>query len=76
MCPCQSPHLSPIEQIWSIVKEKLAFVEDVTSVPLLVKHTKEAWALILPSILDNLISSIPQHIAKSIENDGEHIRTF
>ncbi len=71
--PC-SPDLSPIENLWSILKMRI--VKNVTMVRTLedLKRTaKEIWEKLTPPECLNHALSVPKRLKKVIERNGGHI---
>ena len=61
--PGSSPDLSPIENIWSILQDKVDQVDPPPSTLLgLERILKDAWSKISPEILENLYRSMPDRV--------------
>ena len=59
--PGNSPDLNPIENLWNIMKNKVA-KKDTSSLPKLKNAIKEVWTIdFSPSYLENL-SSMPKRL--------------
>ena len=71
--PGNSPDLNPIENLWSILKDKVSKMENVTKIEDLIFQVKKAWADIDPQILENLVASMPSRIQPVIDRDGDYI---
>ena len=71
--PGNSPDLNPIENLWSILQEKLNDMKSSTNLQQLSANLKVAWANINPSILENLVAGMPARIAKCIQLNGRYI---
>ncbi len=56
--PACSPDLSPIENVWRILKRKMRH-EDPVLLPHLRLVCKEEWDKITPETLHHLVSSVP-----------------
>lgn len=56
--PAQSPDISPIENLWAIVKAKLR-EEDTSTIPKLEVALRKVWSEIPPSTAENLADSVP-----------------
>ncbi len=67
--PASSPDLSPIENLWGIVKRKMRYARPNNAEEL--KATIRAtWALITPEQCHRLIDSMPRRIAAVIQAKG------
>ena len=72
--PGNSPDLSPIENCWRIVKEKVA-KHAPTSYDDLLDVIKRVWVQeISPELTDNLIASMPRRLAGVINAKGGHTK--
>ncbi|KAI6652940.1 Transposable element tc3 transposase [Oopsacas minuta] len=71
--PGNSPDLNPIENLWSILKDSVSQMENVTKLDHLISQAKKAWESIDPKILENLVASMPNRIRSVIECDGDYI---
>ncbi|XP_068201755.1 uncharacterized protein [Palaemon carinicauda] len=67
--PGNSPDLSPIENLWAIIKAMLRN-KDTSTVPKLEEALKECWAALDPQICRNLIDSIPKRVSEVIKRKG------
>ncbi|XP_068225449.1 uncharacterized protein [Palaemon carinicauda] len=69
--PGNSPDLSPIKNLWPIIKENLRN-KDISTVPKpkLEEALKECWAALNPQICRNLIDSIPKRVSEVIKRKG------
>lgn len=74
--PGNSPDLNPIEDLWSILQQEFDKLPASTSIPLLTRNLKRAWKQIRPSVLENLVSSMPERMRTCIKLKGEHIRKY
>ena len=54
--PGNSPDLSPIENLWSIVQEEMNKMAPATSEATLIRNVRTAWSRITPETLDNLMT--------------------
>lgn len=68
--PGNSPDLSPIENLWAIVQEKMNEMKPATCETSLIENVKKAWASISPEILENLMMSMPSRVKKCIQMKG------
>lgn len=59
--PTQSPHISPIENLWGIVKAKLR-QEDTSTIPKLEAALRKVWSGIARSTAENLADSVPDRL--------------
>ena len=71
--PGNSPDLSPIENLWALVKDKVRDMEAATNEETLIKNVKDSWAQISPDVLEALISGMPNRIKKCLELKGGYI---
>lgn len=68
--PSQSPDLNPIENLWAIIKRRLAKRPRPRSVQELWTNIQEEWANISVETCQNLIESMPRRIAECIKQKG------
>ncbi|KAI6650101.1 hypothetical protein LOD99_6183 [Oopsacas minuta] len=61
--PGNSPDLNPIENLWSILKDKVEEFEQASTMNNLVKNLEKAWSGISGEVLQNMVSSIPRGVA-------------
>lgn len=71
--PPQSPDLSPIENLWRILKENIRR-HKVSSKTDLKKIILQEWQLILPDICKKLISTMPKRVKAVIKAKGGAIK--
>jgi transposase len=75
--PC-SPDLNPIENLWTLLKQKIYEIRpDIlympnndTTLAILIDTAKEAWQQIDLSILENLSESMPRRVQAIIASNG------
>ena len=69
--PTQSPDLNPIENLWCIVKRRLAQYENPpTGIIELWSRVQSEWSKISPEIIKNLVESMPTRIQEVKKNKG------
>ena len=73
--PACSPDLSPIEQIWSIIKKQLRGKKFKTKEELF-NAIRQAWLGIPNKIIENLISSLPSRCQVCLNHNGECLNQF
>lgn len=67
--PAKSPDLNPIENLWSILKEKVS-QNPPRSLAALEKKLKQEWKKIPLSLLEKLIDSLPRRLEAVIRAKG------
>jgi len=72
--PGNSPDLNPIENFWTVLKNRVA-EKHRTSLPSLIKTIKSSWVLDMPTELcRNLIESMPRRVRAVLEAKGGHTK--
>jgi len=71
--PAQSPDLNPIENLWSILDQKVD-KGDVTNKAKLLEALKRAWENIDQQHIQNLIESMPRRLQAVIQAKGGHTK--
>ena len=71
--PGNSPDINPIENLWSILKDKISKMENVPKIEDLISQLHKAWMEIDPIILENLVSSMPSRIKSVLDRNGDYI---
>ena len=71
--PGNSPDLSPIENLWALVKQRLSELPSATNLETLKKQLEIVWADINPGLLKNLIDGMSNRIRKCLELHGGYI---
>ena len=71
--PGNSPDLNPIENLWSILKDRVGKMANATKLEDLILRVKSAWADIDPDILENLVCSMPARIQLGLDRNGDYI---
>ena len=70
--PGSSPDLNPIENLWSIVKQRLKNV-DTSTIPRLEAAIRDTWANIPSDILHNLADCVPKRLKLCKERKGKSL---
>ena len=71
--PGNSPDLNPIENLLSILADKLSNLPEVSTINSLVIQLKKVWSGIDPVILQNLTNDMPNRISEVINRSGDYI---
>ena len=71
--PPNSPDLSPIENVWSIMATAVYADPESQSLQALKHGLRKAWKSISLSTLQNLISPMPNRLKAVIKNNGDTI---
>lgn len=71
--PPQSPDCNPIENVWSIIKERLKG-KQFRNLKQLSSFITRQWNSFSPEIAKNLSQSMPSRCARVIEKNGEWIK--
>ena len=71
--PGNSPDLNPIEELWAIVQQDLDKQKPATNLAQLETQLKCAWSRIQPSVLSNLVASMPNRVRKCLLVRGQYI---
>jgi len=72
--PPNSPDLSPIENIWSIMATTVYADPEPQTVNSLKRRLRKAWKSITLGTLQNLIGSMPDRLQAIIKNKGDTIK--
>ena len=67
--PGNSPDISPIENLWAIIKGKLRS-RDISTLPKLEAELKKCWKEFKPVVLQNLADSVPRRLQMVIKKKG------
>lgn len=70
--PPNSPDLNPIENCWGILKSKVFASPSPTTMKQLNRRAMREWANIEPSVLKNLVHSMPERLKAVIAMKGGH----
>ena len=70
MAPC-SPDLNPIENLWAILKQRIA-ARKPSNKQELEEVAKEVWANISLDTIQKTIKQLPPRLKKVIEKKGGH----
>ncbi|GFX43301.1 transposable element Tcb1 transposase [Trichonephila clavipes] len=69
--PARSPDLSPIENMWSMVAQRLAQITYPASTPdQLWQRVEAAWSAVPQEHIQSLFESMPRRVAAVISNNG------
>lgn len=69
--PARSPDLSPIENMWSMVAERLTQITSQAATPdQLWQHVEAAWSAVPQEHIQSLFDSMPSRVAAVISNNG------
>lgn len=71
--PGNSPDLSPIENLWGIMKDELSKMEPATTEDGLVRNLRKVWLSISAETLDNLVCGMPERMRECIRQGGGYI---
>ena len=71
--PGNSPDLSPIENLWAIVKQNLTEMPLATNLEMLEKNLNNVWSDINLDLLRRLIDGMPARIRKCVDLKGGYI---
>ena len=71
--PLNSPDLSPIENVWSIMATAIYDDPEPQSLQALKHRLRKAWKSISMSTLQNLIGSMPNRLKAVVKNNGDTI---
>ena len=70
--PSHSPDLNPIENLWSIIKQKLE-KEDIWKKSEFIEKIEKVWEELSEEIVQNCIDSMPRRLSMCIKNEGTYI---
>ncbi|GFX77660.1 transposable element Tcb1 transposase [Trichonephila clavipes] len=69
--PARSPDLSPIENMWSIVAQRLTLITRPAATPdQLWQRVEAAWSAVPQEHIQSLFESMPRRVAAVISNNG------
>ncbi|GFW53958.1 transposable element Tcb1 transposase [Trichonephila clavipes] len=69
--PVRSPDLPPIENMWSMVAQRLTQITLPATTPnQLWQHVEAAWSAVPEEHIQSLFESMPRHVATVISNNG------
>ncbi|GFU59232.1 transposable element Tc1 transposase [Trichonephila clavipes] len=69
--PARSPDLSPIENMWSMVAQRLTQITPPTATPdQLWQRVEAAWSTAPQEYIQSLFESMPRRVAAVISNNG------
>ncbi|GFX85454.1 transposable element Tcb1 transposase [Trichonephila clavipes] len=71
--PSLSPDFSPIENMWSMVAQRLTQITPPAATPdQLWQRVEAAWSAVPQEHIQSLFESMPRHVAAVISNNGGH----
>ncbi|GFS71692.1 transposable element Tcb1 transposase [Trichonephila clavipes] len=69
--PARSPDLSPIENMWFMVAQRLTQITPPAATPdELWQRVEAAWSAVPPKYIQSLFESMPRRVAAVISNNG------
>ncbi|GFX48001.1 transposable element Tcb1 transposase [Trichonephila clavipes] len=69
--PARSPDLSPIENIWSMIAQRLTQITPSAATPdQLWQRVEAAWSAVPQEHIQSLFESMPRRLAAVISNNG------
>ncbi|GFW46928.1 transposable element Tcb1 transposase [Trichonephila clavipes] len=69
--PARSPDLSPIENMWSMVAQRLTQITPPADTPdQLWQHVEAVWSAVPQEHIQSLFESMPRRVAAVISNNG------
>ena len=72
--PPNSPDLNPIENCWGILNSRVFASPPTTTMKQLNTRVKQEWDKIEPSVLKNLIHSMPERLKAVRDANGRHTK--
>ena len=73
--PAKSPDLSPIENLWAILKKRLnTYQTPPNSIHVLWERIEEQWNTITPELCNKLIESMPKRMQMVVQAKGSWIK--
>ncbi|XP_043229039.1 uncharacterized protein LOC122385098 [Amphibalanus amphitrite] len=71
--PGNSPDLSPIENLWAIVQDRMDKMAPASSETALIRNLRSAWSSISGETLDNLMCGMPERMRACVRKRGGYI---
>ena len=71
--PGNSPDLSPIENLWGILKARIRD-QGIATIPKLEVALRDAWGKISKELCEKLIDSFPKRLEEVIKRKGGHCK--
>ncbi|GFX55833.1 transposable element Tcb1 transposase [Trichonephila clavipes] len=69
--PAHFPDLSPIENMWSMITQRLTQITPPPASPDQIwKRVDAAWSAVPQEHIQSLLESMPRHVAAIISNNG------
>ncbi|GFV31398.1 transposable element Tcb1 transposase [Trichonephila clavipes] len=73
--PARSPDISPMENMWSMVAQRLIqFTPPAATPDQLWQRVEAAWSAVPPKHIQSLFESMPRRVAAVISNNGGYLR--
>jgi len=70
--PSNSPDINPIENVWALLKDRVA-AREPGNLDQLEQYIREEWAKLTRSLAEHLVDSMPDRMQALIDADGDSI---